>query len=42
MMLEPEAKESGSSTNPNSWVDQSTISPPSRERCMAQIAAAER
>ena len=42
MMLEPEAKESGSSQKPNSWLDQSTISEPSRERCMAQIAAAER
>ena len=42
MMLEPEAKESGSSQKPNSWLDQSTISPPSRERCIAQIEAAER
>ena len=41
-VLDPEAKESGSSTKPNSWLDQSTISPPRRERCMAQIEAADR
>ena len=42
MMLEPEVNESPSSRNPNSSLDQSTISAPSRERCIAQIAAALR
>ena len=40
MMLEPEAKESAGSQNPNSWLDQSTISEPRRERCIAQADAA--
>ena len=42
MMLEPEEKSSASSQKPNSSLDQITISAPSRERCVAQIAAAER
>ena len=42
MMLEPEEKSSAGSEKPNSWLDQSTSSDPSRERCVAQIAAAER
>ena len=42
MMLEPEENESGSSQKPNSWLDQRTISAPRRERCIAQIEAAER
>ena len=40
MMLEPEAKESAASQNPNSWLDQITISEPRRERCIAQADAA--
>ena len=40
--LEPEAKRSATSQKPNSSLDQITISPPSWERCVAQVAAAER
>src|SRR5438128_12157085 len=42
MMLEPEVNESPISTNRNSSLDQSTISAPSRERCIEQVAAAPR
>src|SRR6185503_14949609 len=42
MMLEPEEKSSATSQNENSSLDQRTISAPRRERCIAQIAAAER
>ena len=42
MIEEPEENGSLSSQKPNSLLDQRTISPPSRERCMAQIEAAER
>jgi hypothetical protein len=38
--LEPDANESDTRQNPNSEVDQSTISPPSCDRCPAQVAAA--
>ena len=38
--LEPEEKSSAGSQNPNSWLDQMTISPPSRDRCVAQAVAA--
>ena len=42
MMLEPEVNESESSRKPNSSLDHSTISAPSRDRCVAQVAAALR
>jgi hypothetical protein len=42
MRLEPDEKASATSQKPNSCVDQSTISPPSCERWVAQVAAAER
>jgi len=42
MMLEPDENSSAGSQKPNSSLDHSTISAPSRERCVAQIAAAER
>ena len=42
MMLEPEEKDSSSSQNPNSLVDQITISEPRRERCIAAVDAAAR
>ncbi len=42
MMLEPDEKSSATSQKPNSSLDHSTISEPSRERCIAQIADAER
>ena len=42
MMLEPEENSSAGSQKPNSWLDQITSSEPRRERCVAQIAAAER
>src|SRR5262245_19566711 len=42
MMLEPDAKVSAGLQKPNSSLDQSTSSEPSRERWTAQIAAAER
>jgi hypothetical protein len=42
MMLEPDANASGSSQKPNSSLDQSTISAPSWDRWVAQVAAAER
>ena len=40
--LEPEENASACSQNPNSSVDHSTSSEPSRDRWVAQIAAAER
>ena len=40
MMLEPEAKSSAGSQNPNSWLDQITTSDPSLDRWVAQAAAA--
>ena len=40
MMLDPEENSSAISQNPNSWLDHSTISAPSRERWVAQTAAA--
>ena len=40
MIEEPEAKLSSTSQNPNSSLDHSTISAPSRDRCVAQVAAA--
>src|SRR3954453_9835865 len=42
MIDEPEAHASLTSQNPNSSEDQSTISAPSRERWVAQVAAALR
>ncbi len=42
MMLEPEEKSSATSQKENSSLDHSTISAPRRDRCMAQIAAADR
>ena len=42
MMLEPDAHASASSQKPNSSLDQSTISAPSRDRWVAQVAAAPR
>ena len=42
MRLEPDANESDTWQKPNSWVDQSTISAPSCDRCVAQVAAADR
>jgi hypothetical protein len=42
MMLEPEANASEGSQKRNSSLDQSTISAPSCERCVAQVAAALR
>ena len=42
MRLEPEAKLSATSQNPNSSLDQSTISAPSWDRWVAQVAAAPR
>ena len=40
--LEPEANASATSQKPNSSLDQSTISAPSWERWVAQVAAADR
>ena len=40
--LDPDENASATSQKPNSWVDQSTISPPSCDRWVAQVAAAER
>ena len=40
--LEPEANRSVTSQKPNSWLDQATISPPSWDRWVAQVAAADR
>ena len=42
MIEEPDAQASETSQKPNSSLDHSTISAPSRERCVAQVAAAER
>ena len=42
MIEEPEAHASATSQKPNSSLDHSTSSAPSRERCVAQIAAAPR
>ena len=42
MIEEPEEKDSSSSQKPNSVLDQITISEPRRERCIAQVEAAER
>src|SRR3954471_12294473 len=42
MIDEPEAHASLTSQNPNSSEDHSTISAPRRDRCVAQVAAAER
>ena len=42
MIEEPEAHASETSQKPNSWLDHSTISAPSRDRCVAQVAAAAR
>src|SRR3954468_22986013 len=42
MIDEPDAHSSATSQNANSWLDQSTISAPSRDRCVAQVAAADR
>ena len=42
MIEEPEENASSSSTKPNSVLDQITSSEPSRERCIAQVAAALR
>ena len=39
---EPEAQASETSQNPNSSEDHSTNSAPSRDRCVAQVAAADR
>ena len=40
MIEEPELHASGSSQKPNSLLDHSTSSAPSRDRCVAQVAAA--
>src|SRR3954464_2819378 len=40
MIEEPDAQASATSQKPNSWPDHSTSSPPSRERWVAQVAAA--
>src|SRR5215208_4644236 len=42
MIEEPDAHASETSQKPNSSLDQSTISAPRRERCVAQVAAADR
>ena len=42
MIEEPDAHASATSQKPNSSLDHSTISAPSRERCVAQVAAADR
>ncbi len=42
MIDEPDAHASDTSQKPNSSLDHSTISAPSRDRCVAQVAAAER
>ena len=42
MIEEPEANASVTSQKPNSSLDQSTISAPSRDRWVAQVAAAAR
>ena len=42
MRLEPDAKASDTSQKPNSSLDHSTISAPSCERWVAQVAAAPR
>src|SRR5918993_5310811 len=42
MIEEPEAQASETWQKPNSSEDQSTISAPSRERCVAHVAAADR
>ena len=42
MIDEPELHASGSSQKPNSALDHSTSSDPSRDRCVAQVAAALR
>ena len=42
MIEDPEVHASGSSQNPNSSLDHSTSSPPSRDRCVAQVAEAAR
>src|SRR3954465_15156611 len=42
MIDDPEAHASETEQKPNSSLDHSTISAPSRDRCVAQVAAAER
>jgi hypothetical protein len=42
MIEEPDAHASETSQKPNSSLDHSTISAPSRDRCVAQVAAADR
>ena len=42
MIEEPDAQASETCAKPNSSEDHSTISAPSRERCVAQVAAAAR
>jgi hypothetical protein len=39
--LDPDANRSATSQKPNSSLDQITISPPSCDRCVAQVAAAD-
>ena len=42
MIEDPEAQASDTSQKPNSSLDQSTISAPRRDRCVAHVAAAAR
>src|SRR4051794_29539192 len=42
MIEEPDAQASETSQKPNSSLDHSTISAPSRDRCVAHVDAAER